>query len=82
MDYVEEHLLPEIISRSRFFLYDVICWEEYRQGTNMPLFYKTKESLIRIKFKQGPDATILLTLEEFDKVMELYYSSKIQIKLN
>lgn len=81
IDYIKEENLPEIISRQRFLLSDVRGWKSYIEPDGKPYFHN-KEEKVDIDFKDLSDMVIILKLEEFDKIMEKYISSKQQFNLN
>lgn len=76
--YIDDNTLPEFISRYRFLLSDVICWEEYPKDG----FFKNSEPKIRVHFECGPTIIFIGKIEEFDKIMDLYTSDKTNFKLN
>lgn len=81
-NYVSDIDLQELIGKVRFLLSDVINWQEYQETYENKRFFKNKEEKTRVYFKDGPTVIILCKIEEFDKVMELYYSGVTQFKQN
>lgn len=79
--YSKEEDLPEIISKQRFLLSDVRGWKSYAEPIGKPYFHN-KDEKVDIDFKDLRNMVIILKLEEFDKVMEKYISSKQQFNLN
>lgn len=79
--YLEEDDLPEITARQRILLSDVRGWKGYVEPTNKP-YFRNKEEKVDIFFKDLDNVVIIQKLEEFDKIMEQYISSKQQFNFN
>lgn len=79
--YIEEENLPEIISRQRFLLSDVRGWKQYIEANGNPYFHN-KEEKMEVEFRDLRNIIIIGKLEDFDKVMEQYISSKQQFNFN
>lgn len=81
-EYIKDEELPDKITRYRFLLSRVVEWEGYTLDM-LPNFKTKDKDLVRVHFPEDNNHIIIkCKLEEFDKVMELYYSSKVQVKLN
>lgn len=77
--YISHRDLPDLISRYRLMLYTVEDWEEFLEDTYP--YFKTKEPKIKI-YSKDSSLIILLSLEEFDKIMIEYKSKIVQFKQN
>lgn len=72
VNFESEGDMPELISKVRFLLSDVIMWEEEK---DLYFPFKKAENTLWVRFKNAPSIIIVESIDYFDALMDDYLKS-------